>query len=368
MEHPVMLRRRFPPEQRILVISDIHAHRALLERLLEKCAFGGDDFLIVLGDILECGEDNLGCLRQIMALQEQGRCLALAGNWDFYVRHLIYRDDPVRCSVLQNKQISLRKQYGSSFLGDCCRELGISLEGDMAEILPKVRRAFRKELDFIGGMPFTLDMGDYFLVHGGVPVMDESVIAGMDPYAILKNDAFAEQGHRFDRWMIVGHWPVKNYCREYPSYRPRVDEQAKLISIDGGCGKTAGEQMNALILHPGSTKREYVFVDDLPRVTALDAQKASEGSHFLRWEEDRRVELLSKEGGVCRVRHVPTGWLLDTPEVYLHRRDGVLYTRDVTDYRLPVSPGDTLSVLEKMPRALYCKNGDIEGWYFGKWA
>ena len=39
--------------RRTIVISDIHAHRSWLERLLKKIDFSEKDMLIILGDMIE---------------------------------------------------------------------------------------------------------------------------------------------------------------------------------------------------------------------------------------------------------------------------------------------------------------------------
>lgn len=43
------------PGQRLLVVSDIHGQRDWLERLLDKMEYGGDDILVIIGDLVEKG-------------------------------------------------------------------------------------------------------------------------------------------------------------------------------------------------------------------------------------------------------------------------------------------------------------------------
>ena len=46
-------------------------------------------------------------------------------------------------------------------------------------------------------------------------------------------------------------------------------------------------------------------------------------------------------------------------------RDGALRCENITDYALPVSPGDVLSVVTETSRGLYAKHKGVSGWYFG---
>ena len=52
-----------PQNKRILAVSDIHGHRAWLEKLLKKVRFTSDDVLFIVGDIVEKGPESLNtCL------------------------------------------------------------------------------------------------------------------------------------------------------------------------------------------------------------------------------------------------------------------------------------------------------------------
>ena len=70
------------PGQRLLVTSDIHGHSHYLDAILRMANFGGDDLLIVVGDLLDKGADSLGVLRRVMRLVRDGRCYAVWGNID----------------------------------------------------------------------------------------------------------------------------------------------------------------------------------------------------------------------------------------------------------------------------------------------
>ncbi len=51
---------------------------------------------------------------------------------------------------------------------------------------------------------------------------------------------------------------------------------------------------------------------------------------------------------------------------YLWERNGITYCEDSTDYLLPVSPGDKLSVVRRLPDRALCKKDGVTGWYFGR--
>ena len=81
---PGMLRNaEFKPGQRVLAISDIHGCKALLERLLNKLDYRpGTDALVLAGDLLTKGEENMAMLDFAMELSLLPDVYILLGNCD----------------------------------------------------------------------------------------------------------------------------------------------------------------------------------------------------------------------------------------------------------------------------------------------
>ncbi|MFR4562578.1 MAG: hypothetical protein ACLT5P_16135 [Flavonifractor plautii] len=99
-----------------------------------------------------------------------------------------------------------------------------------------------------------------------------------------KNDNFLGQGHRFDKYVVVGHWPVTLYHPHIPSAAPLFAREQNIISIDGGCVLKLDGQLNALIF-PTEDSDTFTWqaYDGLPVYTALDRQEASPDSINIRW-------------------------------------------------------------------------------------
>ncbi len=370
MGHPRLTELRLASGRRIVCISDIHGHLRHFDRLLEKIRFTEEDFLIVIGDAVECGPEPLGALRRVMALEKAGCARMLEGNWEARMQKLLTSADPESSATLLKVSLARQEEDGGSLLSGMCAEIGISLDenSDMHTILPRVREAFAEEIEYMGNLPVILDAGDFVCVHGGLNTLDHAALfAEPDEYGFLKNDAFAEQGHAFERWVIAGHWPVANYDREIARYSPHIFPEQRIAAIDGGCGKQWAAQLNALIMCAGRPGEfEWEFVDEFPRARALDKQTASESSIHTVWET-RFIEVLEKGPEFAKVRHHASGRILEVPLKRLWVQRGVEVLGDFTDYLLPVEPGDVLSVLLETSRGLYCKKSDVTGWYMGRY-
>ena len=74
----------------------------------------------------------------------------------------------------------------------------------------------------------------------------------------------------------------------------------------------------------------------------------------IRWGHSK-LEILERGELFSRCRHVESGRELDVLTEYLWERDGETYCEDSTDYRLPVVPGDTLSVVRRLSDRALCK-------------
>jgi predicted phosphodiesterase len=67
--------------RRTLVVGDIHGCREELELLLEKAGFGGDDRLVLAGDLVAKGPDSQG----VVQLARERRALSVLGNHDAHL-------------------------------------------------------------------------------------------------------------------------------------------------------------------------------------------------------------------------------------------------------------------------------------------
>ena len=355
--------------RRTLALSDIHGNLSFLKELLDKVGFGPDDDLFILGDILEKSKPSLETLRFVMDLSEKYTVHTLMGNCDNITLAFIDGRDEMPDAFFE---YWFRTRREKCTLVQMARLAGVPVESpaDYPVARKAIAERFQPELDFLRGLPHIFLSDDYLFVHGGVP--SEDGLEELDAYGCMKNDDFLMKSylfpHVFRRWAVVGHTPV-TLCREnIPSAAPLVDYERHVVGIDGGCVLKADGQLNALILpkEPGGAFF-WAAYDGFPEATALDAQEPSPESINIRWGHSK-LEVLERGEKLSRCRHVESGRELDVLTEYLWERDGETYCEDSTDYRLPVSFGDGLSVVRQLPDRALCKKDGVTGWYFGRLA
>lgn len=360
-----ILRTEFPKGRRVLVTSDIHGHANHLARLLEQARFAADDILVIVGDLLERGTENLQVVRDVMQLSHTHTVYTLLGNVDEWALDKVLSLD---AEGLMRDMEAFLAHYGGSFIHDLARELGMEVSPtmDLEAFRAGVRRHFAPEYAFMEGLPTILQTPEYTFVHGGIPEGPVDALEGQPARMLTKRDAFMDEGLTMDRWTIVGHWPVCLYAGETMQFSPIINAAQRIIAIDGGCGVKPEGQLNLLMLQDG--RIEWSSYDDLPKRVALDAQAAANPGHHITYMNGD-VDILAHENGLTQVRHRPTGHVMWVPDVQLFTgQDGTVRCSDISDYRLPVSPGDTLTILWETARGTVCKKDGVEGWYRGRFA
>ncbi|MBQ4651384.1 MAG: metallophosphoesterase [Oscillospiraceae bacterium] len=352
-----VLHLKLPPDRRILALSDIHANLPYLKGLLKKAAFCSSDLLFIVGDFLEKGQHSLETLRYIMQLHKKGNVYTVCGNCDDW--HTVFEAD----SPTDEQIVRYMNWRGGGLLWDMCAELGIKPE-DFPENKELFRQKYASEWAFLAALPHVIETENFIFAHGGIvpglPLEEHSA------ERIQRYDSFMTQGLSFDKWVIVGHWPVMLYGTDRVSANPVIDRQSRIISIDGGCVLKDDGQLNALVI-PNRDSEDFdcIAYDPFPVKRVVDCQPESEHSYYIRWG-DSRVQVLERGEEFSRCRHVRTGYEMDILTKYLFTGEEFTDCNDCTDYRPELKPGDMVSVVEESSRGYFIKHKGISGWYAGR--
>lgn len=355
------------PNKRILVTSDIHGHLSYFKKVLEKAHFIDDDILIIVGDIVEKGPESLNTLRYIMELCEKGNVIPLIGNVDAWRLHMINGVCAESVEGFYEYIHSCRSWYGTSFFDELTNELGHISEcpEDVLKLKDEVITHFSKEFDFLSSLPTIVETQNYIFVHGGLRDKELMDNCKRSLYELLKYDNFMSTEHCFDKYIVAGHWPVTLYDDKIAQSNPIINKEKKIISIDGGCGIKKYGQLNLLIIPDIDCKIDdvcYISHDNIPAFRALTQQKESTDSVNIRWINNEII-ILERADEFTYIEHVATGRKLWIHNSFI--RDDT-HCNDYTDYVLPVSCGDILSLVKETSKGYLVKKNGVSGWYFGE--
>lgn len=359
MDRAIVIRPEFSPGRRIIAVSDIHGNLPFFQALMDRVGLTPQDILVLDGDMLEKGRDSLALLRHLMDLSRTHTVYPICGNCDGLVLRF-FETDELDCRFFS----SYLPQHPESTLRQLAREGGFEQLGDLPRLRRDLRAAFPDVWAWLRGLPTILETEHLVFVHGGIPSLDH--MDRLERWGCMKNDDFLGQGRSFSKWVIVGHWPVTLYHPDIPSAAPIILPERKIISIDGGCVLKADGQLNALML-PSEESEFFTWTawDGLPVYAALDGQEGSADSVNIRWGRSA-LELVEEGEETSLCRHLETGRVLPILNRYLRRGPQGLWCEDSTDYRLPVSPGDHLSLVAATKAGFLCKKEGVTGWYYGR--
>ena len=354
-----VLRPEIESGRRVLVVSDIHGNLPYFHGVLEKAGFSGDDLLVIDGDFLEKGAESLKTLREVMALCESGRAVALMGNCDDW--SAIYTET----GGWANSVLSYMRWRKSGLLWDMALELGMDPAAidDFEGFKRQLASPFEAEFRFLASLPQALAAGNYVFAHAAV--YPDKPLEAHSIGELVKCDAWYRLGLSFDKWVVVGHYPVVLYGDDTVNADPIVDRERHIVCLDGGCVLKDDGQLNCLVI-PDINGDAFSFVsyDPFPACRVLDDQAGSKSSAYIRWG-DSRVEVLERGEEFSRCRHVRTGYELDILTKYLFSEGEFTDCNDCTDYVLPLRAGDLVGVVEECSRGYFVKHNGVSGWYYG---
>ncbi len=198
---------------RTIVIGDIHGCYDELMALLNEVAFGPEDRVISVGDLIVKGEKNRDVLDLFIADE---RFSAVLGNHDRALRRY-WSGEPVTLTRAQ----------------EACRS---ELESDR-----------RKYSEYLNSLPFMIDLGSYIVVHAGMRPGVGLAAQSTDDLTELRTlgaDRTSREGvpwyevYDGDKTVLFGHWPARE---------PRRGRCA--IGLDTGC--VYGYKLTAYMIEKG---------------------------------------------------------------------------------------------------------------------
>lgn len=198
---------------RTIVIGDLHGCYDELLALLEKIGFGDEDRVVCVGDLIAKGPAS----KKVLDLfSTDSRFTSVIGNHDLQVLNH-WKGKEVRLKSAQHKVLA-------------------ELEGE------KERYAA-----YLNSLPFTLDLGSYFVVHAGVRPgvpLDQQSPEDLVELRTLGGDRTSREGtpwyELYDHSPVIlfGHWPAAE---------PRRAKYA--IGLDTGC--VYGHMLTGFIVERG---------------------------------------------------------------------------------------------------------------------
>ncbi|PRY14956.1 serine/threonine protein phosphatase 1 [Pontibacter ummariensis] len=188
-------------------LTDLHGCSQTLKALIEQLKLQKTDELYLLGDFVNKGPDSKGVIDFILHLQKQHyQVQCLRGNHD------------------QMLLKSTKKGAAALKLTPAEQELTLqSFDIKHFESLPA------KYVSFLKGLPYYLELPDYYLVHAGFDFKQKDIFQEAD--AMLNIRDYKVDWERLDnKRLLHGHTPTALH-----SIKKGATHQEQKLNLDAGC-------------------------------------------------------------------------------------------------------------------------------------
>lgn len=343
---------------RIIAISDIHTCQHLLDNILKKADYrAGEDYLIIVGDILEHGKQNLQTISYIRRLCQNKRVFCLMGNNDTASYHMAFRYDYSKFMMKRSKKPNNTFLQMASML-----DINEFPENKFEMLRSKVAEHFKAELDFIQGLPYVLETQDYIFVHAGIENRPDWTNTS-DTYA-LTQPFYMRESHCTGKWVVVGHFPCYNYRRSNNTNLPIIDKNKKIIGIDGGLTIKSASQINAFCINKSGSSYSYNTIWDTQfekRIINSNYESGMSPIYVDPYLHD--FSLINIQNGIALVKNTSTGEQGFIPEQKLSYDNGKLKIWYSLNAFLSVRKGEVVSLcnIDDKFAFIISENGQV-GW------
>lgn len=356
---PKHLKKTIRDDYRIIVISDIHGHLDRFKSLLHKVKYTPNDYLIILGDFVEKGDQVIDTIHFIQHLDKNERTYVLAGNCEWALSALLEIPEFANHIPSYLKRVSsngcIREVYHKLHLDDG-HETTLGVQKQIANYL-------KNELNYISHLPVTLKINQFLFVHAGIEKRKDYQNSSLS--SMLEMQHFYDQGHLLDEIVVVGHLPTSNYDDQYIDNNIMINEEKKIICIDGGTGVKQISQLNALIIQSkqGQISYETTYVQPLPYARIIqDTHYPKQDVHKIAYPHFK-VEVLKQGRQFSLCHQEETNQTMNIKNEFLYQRNHQTYCLDdYTDCMLSIQMNEKVKVIGLYDEYAYVIYKNQVGW------
>lgn len=211
------------------VISDLHGYSLeKLKMLLAKAGFGEDDFLYILGDVIDRnGDGGVGVLQWLLS---QYNVEFILGNHEAMLLMCDFLFDDVQdvADSIDEKKIQILTEYqlnGGAVTIKALGELNKKSPETVLEIIEYLREAPYYDIVEVNGK-------DYLLTHSGIANFEKGkALSSYTPDDFLWNRPSIDDEYFSKAMTIFGHTPTFEFGEEY---KGKIIKTKTWIDIDAG--------------------------------------------------------------------------------------------------------------------------------------
>lgn len=332
--------------KRILCVSDIHGGYELLKSNLEKVSYNpSKDYLFILGDVINRGENSLDSINYIIDLCKNENVYMIKGN---------HEEDFFNRNDLQRHLIKTYAVKKTSLLYDLLNNID-STNMSEDDIYDYAYNNYKYIFDFINKLPDMIETEKYIFVHS-------AYFDNNDVNSVIRTADYLKYNYKSkNKWIIVGHYPAANYpelTNGVFNCNPLILNDNKICLIDGGKGTKHFGQVNLLIIE--NDKFDSIYTDWFNKIEVINDQEEC-GNISLTYK-DPYVLVLKNMGEFSLCRYYDKEVVLESRMIYSD--DHGMNARNSTNHYLRLKKGDIVSLINKGETVSEIKKDGIIGYAY----
>ncbi len=304
----------------IYLISDIHANLSLFKESINTIDLN-KDYLFILGDLIEKGEDNIKILDFLMELKNKyfSHLHILKGNCD-----LVF--DKLRGNIDNELLKKYSLKLGHTILNEFLEGINVDKNNisDYSKYIDTIKDKYKKYYDFIDSLPLSILINDNILLTHADSFESENK-------GLIKKDDF----YKDYKLNIVGHMPTMMY-KKLPSLDPiKID---KVLYIDGGNNVVRFGGLNLVKLNLETLNYTYQTFTKYKDVEVIYKQSAKGNTYI---PVKTKVESYCNKKSYYIVK-------INNEDLYVEKENLVdnMYAYDATNIFLSLKKGEIVKLVK----------------------
>ncbi len=328
-------------DYRLIAISDIHSHLDRFKSLLERVHYQKGDYLVIVGDFVEKGTQTLQTIRYLKQLQqESNRVFVLLGNCEYAIETLI--NDQRYASQMMHYVSHIGK---SGMIDQALTALKLDRKADPHYLQKQVQTYLKPYLDYLHTLPLSLHFNEFLFIHAGIEKRTDWYNGSLS--SMIETKTFYQDGHCLNDYVVVGHLPTSNQYQNKIDNHIIINNEKRIICLDGGTGVKMISQMNALVVesknHKSTLKKEYVQPFPIYEVTH-SVSINSKHVHKIAWPHFE-VEILKQGQEFSLCKQIDTQAIFPIKNEFLYYKNNKSYCLDdYIDCFLSVNKGNKIKI------------------------
>lgn len=224
----------------IYVMSDLHGDYQKYMQMIEKIKLNDADFLYILGDVIDRGDDGLKILFDMM---NRSNVIPILGNHEYMAYTVLKKFDAEITLYNYNTQLD---EYSLETCENWMLNGGITTCQRFTELDENKRNEI---VEYIGEFELydeiEVEGRKYILVHGGIgDYEEEKDIEECNLHEVVWSRCDYSKQYYKNKFLVTGHTPTYNISMEYDG---RIYQKNNHIAID--CGVSHGRPLGCVCLN-----------------------------------------------------------------------------------------------------------------------